>query len=88
MQEGGRSPEPGDRAVCLRCGGVVVVGADLAVRPFTDLEIDELCGDPEAMDDLAQHVRAISLVHLDWEGKRRFLPVFPRRRHELMPRTW
>ena len=59
-------PEPGDNAVCLKCGAVMKLDENLRVRGMTDAEMDELVADHETMDEVARMVQKIHfLKHRD-----------------------
>ena len=55
-------PEPGNLAVCLRCGAVMMYADDLTVRGMTVEEMDDLTNDREAMNGLARLVKRIQLI--------------------------
>lgn len=62
IQDGDRGPQPGDSIACLRCGAVMTLGADGALRGFTEPEMAELMADTEGMDELARMVKRIHLL--------------------------
>lgn len=56
--EDGRPPGPGDVSVCVRCGGVMVIGEGLGVRAATKEEMRVFDRDPEIQKTrfFVQHV--------------------------------
>jgi hypothetical protein len=55
-------PEPGDVAVCIKCGAVMKLDENLRLRGMTEAEMDELTADRAWMDEVARMVRAIHFV--------------------------
>ena len=47
------APRPGDPVICLHCGGVMIYGADMRPRAFTEKEADRLLDDKAAMAEIA-----------------------------------
>lgn len=58
-------PNPGDVAVCIKCGAVMKLDNNLRLRGMTDAEMDELIADRQFMDQIARMVQKIHfLKHL------------------------
>ena len=55
-------PSPGDAVVCIRCGGVMMVGDDMRPRGMSDAEMDAMTADREWMNDIAKLVQSIHFV--------------------------
>jgi hypothetical protein len=55
-------PSPGDAAVCINCGGVMMLDDQLRPRGMSDEEMDELAADREFMDQIARIVRKVHFL--------------------------
>lgn len=55
-------PEPGNLAVCIKCGAVMMLAEDLTLRGMTSQEMDDVTADHEFMNELATMVRKVHFV--------------------------
>lgn len=59
---GNPQPHEGAVTICIRCGAVMRVSANLTPEGFSDEEIAEITQDPEWMAQIAKIVRAVHFV--------------------------
>jgi hypothetical protein len=64
-RDGDATPQPGDLTVCINCGGALVFGANLRVRPLTEAELSEI--DPATLKLLSDTTAAV----LEMQRRRR-----------------
>lgn len=54
IDDGDPQPEPGAISLCLYCGAVAYFGDDLALRPPTEAELEQLGANPEFRQQYVQ----------------------------------
>lgn len=52
-------PSPGEIAVCIKCGAVMILDYELKLRALTGAEVDALLADHATMDQVARTVRTV-----------------------------
>ena len=55
-------PHPGDIAICIRCGAVMMLDNHLRLRGMTDEEMNQLFANHELMLDIAGKVHRIHFI--------------------------
>lgn len=55
-------PEPGDAAVCIKCGAVMMLDEQLRLRGMTQEEMDELKANRAWMNEIARMVHRVHFV--------------------------